>query len=258
MGLIEAGIGGLLGLAGTKSTNEANERIAEKNIAFQRETNAQNEMLMRESWGRDDNAVQRRTKDLVAAGMSPLLAAGSAAGNSGIVSMKAPESHQVVQQSGLAGAVSGIYQGLLAQQTQMDMLARQQQVLIAQGSLGIQAREQENRNKTADINNLIGLTGLKYEDLLKLGELAKLRADTEKSVAEKKRTEVETGGAATDAAQKAHDLSISTHWGLRKGDQPDLTLRKAEQLYESMRNNFSGFNFVGGMIDDVIRRRKGD
>ena len=113
-GLVSGATGGLLGLAGTASTNAANERIAEKNIAFQRETNAQNEMLMRESWGRDDTAVQRRTKDLVAAGMSPLLAAGAAAGNSGVVSMKAPESHQVVQQSGLAGAVSGIYQGHLS------------------------------------------------------------------------------------------------------------------------------------------------
>ena len=99
--LIVGATGGLLGLAGTAATNAANKDIAEMNIDYQKETNEKNETLMRESWGRDDTAVQRRTKDLVAAGMSPILAAGSAAGNTGMVSMTAPKSNQVVQKSGL-------------------------------------------------------------------------------------------------------------------------------------------------------------
>lgn len=42
----------------------------------------QNQMrnsMQLQAWGREDNAVQRRVKDLVAAGLSPTLAAGSAA-----------------------------------------------------------------------------------------------------------------------------------------------------------------------------------
>ena len=89
-----------------KANREHETWLNEQNIAFQRETNAKNEALMRESWLRDDNAVQRRTKDLEAAGMSPLLAAGSAAGNSGTVSMQSPEAkHRSEYRSPQVGAM---------------------------------------------------------------------------------------------------------------------------------------------------------
>ena len=81
LGMIGSLVGTGLQVGADVLTNKANRehetRLNEQNIAFQRETNAKNEALMRESWLRDDNAVQRRTKDLEAAGMSPLLAAVS-------------------------------------------------------------------------------------------------------------------------------------------------------------------------------------
>lgn len=82
-------IGSIIGAGISSGASSANN---ERNIAMQRETNAQNERLMRESWGREDNAIQRRVTDLNQAGLSPVLAAGAAASSSSPIKMDAPSS----------------------------------------------------------------------------------------------------------------------------------------------------------------------
>ena len=89
-------IAGAIGAAATSLgqtaiNNIVNWRVAQENRNLQRETNAQNEALMREAWARDDTARQRMVADLEAAGLSKWLAAGSSPMNSSPISLTAPQ-----------------------------------------------------------------------------------------------------------------------------------------------------------------------
>lgn len=77
MGLLEIipGIGGALQSAVNVGTSIFNAVQQSKTVDY-------NKALQREAWAREDSAVQRRVADLKAAGLSPVLAAGSAAGSS--------------------------------------------------------------------------------------------------------------------------------------------------------------------------------
>lgn len=63
----------------TDKTNQTNKDIANQNLQFQNENLQYQKNLQKQIFAREDNAVQRRVDDLVAAGLSPTLAAGSAA-----------------------------------------------------------------------------------------------------------------------------------------------------------------------------------
>ncbi len=74
-------------LAGTVDSIIANK----KNFDLQKENLAYQKDLQKQIFSREDNAVQRRVADLVSAGLSPTLAAGSAAGAGSVVSTSAPQ-----------------------------------------------------------------------------------------------------------------------------------------------------------------------
>lgn len=94
---IGAGIGALGSFLGGQSQADAI-----------RDANERNAQLTRESWSRDDTAVQRRTADLVAAGLNPALAAGSAAATS------SPIPQQAASNTGLGDALKAAGQSLAA------------------------------------------------------------------------------------------------------------------------------------------------
>lgn len=82
-GLVNAGAT-VAGTVDAIKTNEKNYNLQVENLAYQKD-------LQNRIFEREDNAVQRRVADLVSAGLSPTLAAGSSAGAGSVVSTSAPQ-----------------------------------------------------------------------------------------------------------------------------------------------------------------------
>ena len=93
--------------------NETNRQIAQQNMELQRETNAQNERLMREAWARDDNARQRMVADLEKAGLSKWLATGASPMTSSPISLSAPQNEYKADYGQTADALAHSYQNYL-------------------------------------------------------------------------------------------------------------------------------------------------
>ncbi len=74
----------LQGVKENKRVNDINFQLQKENLAYQKD-------LQKIIFGREDNAVQRRVSDLRKAGLSPTLAAGSAAGAGSVISTSAPQ-----------------------------------------------------------------------------------------------------------------------------------------------------------------------
>ena len=68
MGLVSSFITGAMNLGSNILTNQANERIAQQNLAFQKENLEYQKDLQQQIFNREDTAYQRKVNDLIAAG----------------------------------------------------------------------------------------------------------------------------------------------------------------------------------------------
>lgn len=240
--MLDALVSGLFGVANTAVETATDRDIANANLDYQRETNVKNEALMRESWMRDDNAVQRRAEDMRAAGMSPLLAAGDAASNSGPTNMQAP--HDQRHAIDFSGALNSLMQGMAIQKTVADMDAQKQQIELSRGELGIRQLEAANRmslgtesNRIAAVNAGTGISRDKRE-----GERFKL--DKERHTSDMLGRSLDRDYTNILKASAEHNLAISRDKGIRTGDD-SFGIQKL--LLE-------GFKSIGNMIGNAVKK----
>ena len=152
--LIIGGLSAGAGILQNQTNAEAVEATNEANLQATRETNAQNRALTHEAWARDDNAVQRRTADLRAAGMSPLLAAGSSAGNTNPATMSAPQF--AAKKYDYSQLLNGINQGMALARSTADQEAVKVQIALNEQQRGINLQDAINRTRLtqAQIDNM--------------------------------------------------------------------------------------------------------
>lgn len=98
----------------------------ERNLQFQKEQQEYQRQLQNQIFGREDTATQRRMQDLMKAGLSPTLAAGSAASAGSVVNSQAPHGDDVSDSIAQVLSLIKMESDISTSQAQRELIKSQQ------------------------------------------------------------------------------------------------------------------------------------
>lgn len=164
-----------------------NYQQQQQNLDWQQEA-------QRTTWAREDNAVKRRVADLKSVGLSPVLAAGSAAQSGPIVSTQAPQ--RQVAGTNMMDVASGVM-AMLTQKSQID-------------------RTESERNLMQSQQNLMRVQASKIsaEALESLSRTERIPSEIKRNMAQSVLSHAAASDHLMSAQQRRHELSVARHRGI--------------------------------------------
>lgn len=162
------------------------------------------------TWDREDSAVQRRVNDLRQAGLSPTLAAGSAAATSSPIAINKPDIGADIMEPRM--------QAQLALKQKQDIAQSAADIDLKNQQAQLMKRENEVNRIAGSIVNANGVDGIHQEAFAKVQNILSMRDQltnqAQKSLYDAEAAQYNRDLTATNSAQASYDYKMLQDLGL--------------------------------------------